>query len=118
MLLRRADGTSINAQVAVTPKKIGDDGRICKEVSCDPRSITAAAETQQLMFNNDLQVFTMYIRRQHINHVVNKATQFSSAWSLHTYSKKETWKAAQQRIFFVYPGPSCYLVVDQTCVYT
>ena len=112
-VLKRASGSKLDSKTKTLIHDIAKDCRICKFAPSRPRSFKLTVGTDDLKFNHNVQVDTMFINGRPVIHIVDQATHFSSAAFLKNQSSKEVWKAIQHLWNLVYLGPPDCIKVDQ-----
>lgn len=117
LLKRASDDNRLDNETRKAIQAISDDYKICLRTASPPRRFKLTLGTEDLRFNNVVQIGTMLIENRPVLHMVGEATHFFGAAFLRNQSTAEIW-ATNQRIWsLLYLGPPDFLTVDQGSAY-
>lgn len=117
-LLRRARGEELDKETREMIRKISIACDICKKHSATPRRFKLTIGANDLRFNHEVQIDTMFLHNRPVLHMVDTATHFCAASFLRSQSSSEIWRTILSQWSHVYAGPPDYLKVDQGSNYT
>lgn len=117
-LIKRALGGNLDTKTRRIIEIISDECHICKRNAQAPRRFKMTVGTDDLSFNHNIQVDTMFLNNRPVIHMVDLATHFCAAGFLKNQSAKEVWKSIQRLWNWVYLGPPDHITVDQGSNYT
>lgn len=117
-LIKRAKGKRLSKDKRQMLQSISEACTVCKYEDKKPRRFKLTVGSEELRFNQHVQIDTIFLEGKPVIHMVDEATHLCAAEFLPTQSTASIWCSIQSMWCLKYIGPPDHIAVDQGSAYT